>query len=155
MTKIFPSQHTWPLYLMSNNHIKSTASQSLGKYISDLLVHSKNPSVCCWYVCMLVSRPRGIAVKNPAGKQETQVQTLGQEDPLEEKMATHGNDNPLPYSYLGNPMDRGALWAIVHRVTKSQTQFRDKTTNHQLPSRPCADVLTGFFLISGNRDSKV
>ena len=29
----------------------------------------------------------------------------------------HGN--PLQYSYLENPMDRGALWATVHRVTKS------------------------------------
>jgi len=31
----------------------------------------------------------------------------------------HGN--PLQYSDLENPMDRGAWWAIVHRVTKSQT----------------------------------
>ena len=30
-----------------------------------------------------------------------------------------GNGNPLQYSCLGNPMDRGAGWAIVHRVTKS------------------------------------
>ena len=29
-----------------------------------------------------------------------------------------GNDNPLQYSCLGNPMDRGAWWAIVHGVTK-------------------------------------
>ena len=29
-----------------------------------------------------------------------------------------GNGNPLQYSYLGNPMDRRAYWAIVHRVTK-------------------------------------
>ena len=29
--------------------------------------------------------------------------------------------NPLQYSCLGNPMDRGAWWATVHRVTKSQT----------------------------------
>ena len=29
-----------------------------------------------------------------------------------------GNDNPLQYSCLGNPMDREAWWAIVHRVTK-------------------------------------
>ena len=27
-----------------------------------------------------------------------------------------GNDNPLQCSYLGNPMDRGAWRAIVHRV---------------------------------------
>ena len=32
-----------------------------------------------------------------------------------------GNGNPLQYSCLENPMDRGALWAIVHRVTKSRT----------------------------------
>ena len=31
-----------------------------------------------------------------------------------------GNSNPLQYSCLGNPMDRGAWWATVHTVTKSQ-----------------------------------
>ena len=29
-----------------------------------------------------------------------------------------GNGNPLQYSCLKNPMDRGAWWATVHRVTK-------------------------------------
>ena len=33
-----------------------------------------------------------------------------------------GNGNPLQYSCLGNPMDRGAWQATVHGVTKSQTQ---------------------------------
>jgi len=32
-----------------------------------------------------------------------------------------GHGNPLQYSCLENPMDRGAWWATVHRVTKSQT----------------------------------
>ena len=32
-----------------------------------------------------------------------------------------GNGNPLQYSCLGNPMDRGAWRARVHGVTKSQT----------------------------------
>ena len=32
--------------------------------------------------------------------------------------------NPLQYSCLENPMDRGAWWAIGHRVTKSQTQLK-------------------------------
>ena len=32
-----------------------------------------------------------------------------------------GNGNPLQYSCLENPMDRGAWWAIAHGVTKSQT----------------------------------
>ena len=31
------------------------------------------------------------------------------------------NDNSLQYSCLGNPVDRGAWWATVHGVTKSQT----------------------------------
>ena len=32
-----------------------------------------------------------------------------------------GRGNPLQYSHLENPMDRGAWQAMVHRVTKSQT----------------------------------
>ena len=32
-----------------------------------------------------------------------------------------GNGNPLQYSYLENPMDRGAWRATVHRDTKGQT----------------------------------
>ena len=32
-----------------------------------------------------------------------------------------GHSNPLQYSYLENPMDRGAWQATVHSVTKSQT----------------------------------
>ena len=31
-----------------------------------------------------------------------------------------GNGNPLQYSCLGNLMDRGAWWATVHGVSKSQ-----------------------------------
>ena len=34
------------------------------------------------------------------------------------------NGNPLQYSYLENPMDRGAWKAIVHRVAKSQTWLK-------------------------------
>ena len=32
-----------------------------------------------------------------------------------------GNGNPVQYSCQENPMGRGAWWAIVHRVAKSQT----------------------------------
>ena len=34
-----------------------------------------------------------------------------------------GNGNRLQYSYLGNPMDRAAWGATVHRVLKSRTQL--------------------------------
>ena len=29
-----------------------------------------------------------------------------------------GNSNPLQYSCIGNPMDRGAWWATVHGVVR-------------------------------------
>ena len=57
-------------------------------------------------------------VKSLPAAQETQVQSLGLEDPLEEGMAT--------YSYIlawRIPMDRGAWQATVHGVAKSWTQL--------------------------------
>ena len=36
-----------------------------------------------------------------------------------------GHGNPLQYSCLENPADRGALWATVHGVAKSRTQLSD------------------------------
>ena len=47
--------------------------------------------------------------------QETQVRSLGWEDPLEKEMAAH-----FQYSCLENPMDKGAWWATVRKVAKSQ-----------------------------------
>ena len=38
-----------------------------------------------------------------------------------------GNGNPLQYSCLENPMDRGAWWAAVHGVAKSWTRLSDFT----------------------------
>ena len=34
-----------------------------------------------------------------------------------------GNGNPLQYSYLENPIDRGAWWTTVHSIAKSWTQL--------------------------------
>ena len=59
-------------------------------------------------------------VKNPPAMWETWVPFLGWADSPGE-----GNGNPLQYSCLENSMDRGAWWAIVHEVTKSQTQLSD------------------------------
>ena len=49
--------------------------------------------------------------------QETQFQSLGQEDPLEEKMATHS------FSCLENPMDRGAWRATVRGAAESRIRL--------------------------------
>ena len=59
-------------------------------------------------------------VKRLPAMQETQVRSLGQEDP--------GNGNTLQYSCLENPTDGGAWQATVHGVTKSQTQLSNLTS---------------------------
>jgi len=41
--------------------------------------------------------------------------------PGSERSPGEGNGNPLGYSCLENPMDRGSWWATVHGVTKSWT----------------------------------
>ena len=41
-----------------------------------------------------------------------------------------GNGNPLQYSCLGNPMDRGAWQATVHGITQSWTQLSTHTHTH-------------------------
>ena len=51
-------------------------------------------------------------VKNLPAKQEIQVRSMSQEDPLEKEMA-------LQYSCLENPMDRGTWQATGHGVAKS------------------------------------
>ena len=60
-------------------------------------------------------------LKNPPAMQETEVPSLGQEDSPGE-----GNGHPLEYSCLGNPMDRGAWWAVVHEVAKSRHDLAAK-----------------------------
>ena len=41
-----------------------------------------------------------------------------------ERSAAEGNGNPLQYSCLENPMARGAWWATVQGVAKSQTRLK-------------------------------
>ena len=40
-----------------------------------------------------------------------------------------GHSNPLQYSCLENPTDRGSWWSMVHRVAKSQTQLKQLNTH--------------------------
>ena len=63
-------------------------------------------------VCVCVY---GSAVKNLPAVQETWVQSLGWEDPLEEGMTTHSSI--LAWRIA---MDREAWWATVHEVSQSE-----------------------------------
>ena len=49
--------------------------------------------------------------------------------PESRRSSGEGNGNPLQYSSLGNPTDRGAWPAAVHRVAKSQTQLKQLSTH--------------------------
>ena len=57
--------------------------------------------------------PGGSVVKNPPANAEDVGLLPGSGRAPEE-----GNGNTLQYSFLGNPMDRGAWWATVHGMTK-------------------------------------
>ena len=60
------------------------------------------------------------SVKNLPAMQETWIQSLSWDDPLEKGMA-----NPLHYSCLENSMDRGAWWVIAYGMAKNRTQLRN------------------------------
>ena len=72
---------------------------------------------------MCVGFPGGASGKEPACQcrqmLETRKQSFDGEDPLEE-----GMESSLQYFCLKNPNYRGAWWATVHSVTKSQTQLK-------------------------------
>ena len=70
--------------------------------------------------CTVWATREALVVKNPPAfqweRQEMQVRSLGWEDPLEKETETHSSI--LPWRI---PTDRGAWWAIAHKVAKSQT----------------------------------
>ena len=63
-----------------------------------------------------VGFPGGSAVKNLPAKAED----VGL-NPGSGRSLGGGNGNPLQYSWLGNPMNRGAGWARVHGISKTRT----------------------------------
>ena len=71
--------------------------------------------------------PGGSMVKNLPAMQETQVQSLGWEDPLEESMASHSST--LAWRI---PTDRGAWWATVHEVSQSPTRLKQLSSSSSM-----------------------
>ena len=63
-----------------------------------------------------------LAVKKPPAK-KGDLRDVGS-IPGSGRSSGGGIGNPLQYSCLENPMDRGAWWATVNRVSKSQTQLK-------------------------------
>ena len=69
-------------------------------------------------------------VKNQPAGQETQVRSLGWEEPLEEGTVTHSS-----ILVWRIPMDRGAWWATVQGVAESDMAEQLSTHVYILPAR--------------------
>ena len=83
--------------------------------------------------------PGGSAVKNPPAMQKMEVPSLGQEDLLEEEMATHSSN------LADNPVNRGTWRAIVHgskKVGYDWATKQDMCASYPIPS---ALLLCSFF----------
>ena len=84
----------------------------LGKQVTQLLLLAITKEICPSQVALVVkNRPANAGNVNDVGS----VPGLG-------RSPEEGNGNPLQYSCLENPMDRGAWHKAVHGVTQSQTQ---------------------------------
>ena len=102
-----------------------------------------------------LTQPGGSVVKNPPassgdGRDMGSISRLG-------RSPGEGNGNPLQYSCLENPMDRGAWQATVHGVTKRQahdrytqchrTRIFPYTTTSQLTNSGYLPLMEYFYLI--------
>ena len=106
-----------------------------------------NPTFC-------VTIPGGSVVKNPSAN-GGDVDLI----PGSGRSPGEGNGNPIQYSCLGNPMDRGAWWATIHEVAKSQIWLSDWAhvfvcahTHTHTPVQPlspesCLFVMTQSFSV--------
>ena len=96
-------QDSWTLWWVSAKHFQRQgergASQGIWRF-------------CAPFSDWLRVRVEGKESKNPPAMQETRVWSLVWKDALEKEMATHSSKNS---------MNRGAWWAIVQGVAKSQT----------------------------------
>ena len=95
------------------------------------MAHNESPAIIFFSGSLMAQ-----SVKNPPAMQETQFRFLGQEDPLEKEKA-----NPLQYSCLESPMDRGA-WQVTDHETPR--------VGHDLAAKPplIMIVVKGMYELS-------
>ena len=69
---------------------------------------------CGVYLLMVILIPGSVVKNLPKAGDADSIPGSG-------RSPGEGNGNPLQYSCLGNPMDRGAWWTTAHGVAKSRT----------------------------------
>ena len=87
-------------------------------FLNPIITSSSFSPVYSFYL-FIYDFPGGTVVKNPPANARD-VRDLGS-TPESGRCPGGGNGNPLQYSCLGNPVDRGAWWATAHSVAKSGT----------------------------------
>ena len=107
---------------LANNHPKQRQIKrvSMGTLISVLTQMGIQLAFYHLGLCVHMGFPGVSVVKNLPAKAEDPGSIPGSGRP-----PGGGNGNSLQYLCLENPIDRGAWWATVHEVTKSQTQLSD------------------------------
>ena len=132
------------LFAHSSN-TQSTGSQQLGNSKG----HSSRPALCQGHgkegrEARLLSPPgsnihRMWKSKQPRNANNHSQKTFQQKQfafiPGSGRSPEEGNGNPLQYSCLGNPMDRGAWWATVHGVTKEWDTTKQLNHHHHQRTR--------------------
>ena len=104
-----------------------------------------------WTRCCLFFKREVYLVENPGGakwlkKKKTQLANVQDvrdagSIPGLRRSSGGGHDNPLQYSCLENPMDRGAWWATVQRVSESDTTEAHMHT-HTLQEHRILNILS-------------
>ena len=121
-----PSSHTWTQTHMQTRllAIKDLKAKETLKYLGLTRMHRSskskvNSATGKWIKKAIVANngfPGGSDIEESAyNARDLQLIPRSGRSPGE------GNDNPLQYSCLENPMDRGAWWTTVHGMVKSQT----------------------------------
>ena len=125
----------WPrgLYSLWNSLGQNTGVGSLSLLQGIFPTQGLNPGLphCRQILSQLSHRgsPQvALVVKNPLASagEAREVDLI----PESGRSSGERHANPLQYSYLENPTDRGVWRATVHRVTKSQTQLKLLSTSH-------------------------
>ena len=104
-------------------------------YISIRVMGQMSGSPFTTWVTLLQGFPNSSAVKNPPTMQETQVQSLGQEE-----LPRGRNGNPLQYSHMKNPMDRGACGGYSPQGSKELDTTEHLTLLMQDTESLCVSV---------------
>ena len=101
------------------------------------------------YICVQIGLPGWLSGKEPAC--QCRSYRRHRLDPRLGRFLGGGSGNPLQYSCWDNPMDRGAWWATVCGVTKSQTRLNNWATTraHHNKSPNTQVVLDLNIKISG------